>query len=256
MKELKKSNWQPQGERFVAVLDILGFKELVMREDHETTYERLLKLSDHIKRLESPKVEGMEERFWDTDIKTYNFSDSIMVFSKTDSHEDFHVFVHAIEYLMSSAVRMEVPIKGAIAHGNITLNQSQNIYFGQALIDAYLLEEELKYLGVAVHNSINRYVRDNNSVELSSFFREHFIEIKTPLRTGLIKHYNLNWFRKALKDAELFHAGSEEDKTRYLNDLIDKFRVTTSGQPRVYYDNTQLVLEAADQHTVKIINYI
>ena len=45
MDSNKKTKWIPTDKRFVAFLDLLGFKDKVMRSTHEEIYEELHKIS-------------------------------------------------------------------------------------------------------------------------------------------------------------------------------------------------------------------
>ena len=127
----ENSQWNSQPEnRFVAFFDILGFKDSVLKEEHDVIYEKLYKLSNHINVLEKPFT-GENGEIVASNLKTYNFSDSIIIFSKTDSKEDFNTFYLSAIVLFSKAINMGIPLKGGIAHGKITINQSKKIFFGQ-----------------------------------------------------------------------------------------------------------------------------
>lgn len=50
-----KKSWSPTSKRFVCFLDIMGFKDLVMRNSHKEIYDLLTKLSKHRDTLENAK---------------------------------------------------------------------------------------------------------------------------------------------------------------------------------------------------------
>ena len=129
---------------------------------------------------------------------------------------------------MMYAIQQEkpIPLKGAIAAGRMTCNQIKQLYFGQALIDAFLLEENVKYYGVLVHHSAEKYLQLNDFPE--------FRDVKAPLKGGEISHYELNWYNTAIKPGE--------DNPKTVDDCLKNLRLTVSDEPRKYIDNTQKVM--------------
>lgn len=236
----ENSQWNSQPEnRFVAFFDILGFKDSVLKEEHDVIYEKLYKLSNHINVLEKPFT-GENGEIVASNLKTYNFSDSIIIFSKTDSKEDFNTFYLSAIVLFSKAINMGIPLKGGIAHGKITINQSKKIFFGQPLIDAYQIEEDLKYFGIAVHNSIEKYME---KIEVDNKINHFFFEETTPFKSGKIIHKNLNWFLAYAIEKEIEITERNKVKEVILK-KIKEFRLTTSGSPRIYIDNTLNIIES------------
>ncbi len=141
MEKKKTVNWLPTDNRFVAFIDILGFKDLVMRNTHSHIYELLSEISKLRNKIDNWINKG-EDRYLNAELYTVSFSDSIVIFSKSDSIEDFDLFTYGVKWLFAKAIEKSIPMKGALAHGEISLNKSSQIYFGQPIIDAYLLEEE------------------------------------------------------------------------------------------------------------------
>lgn len=228
-----KTKWKNTDKRFVAFLDILGFKDLVMRKSHDEIYEILNKISKTKKVLEkAPSHEKVIAKFGDAEISIVNFSDSIVIFSKNDDPGNFEYFLYAVRWLFSSSIKNGIPIKGGIAYGEISINKSEQIYFGQAIIDAYLIEEDVNYFGVTVHNSFDQFINQNiDNLDMKTIENILFEE-KTPLKCGNITHRNVNWFRL------IEHKNIEDIKK-----VINSFKLNASGSPRKYIDNTLDILE-------------
>ena len=225
-----KTQWKPTDNRFVCFLDILGFKDMVMRSSHEEIYELLNRISADRNKLSTVIDKGLTENpKFDADIYTVSFSDSIVIFSKNDDLVNFKLFIASVNWLFARAIINDIPLKGAVAHGQISLNKTNQIYFGQPIIDAYLLEEEVNYFGVVAHNSIDKYMIVNNFDDKDNYF----FESETPLKSGLITHTNLNWFSKLLKKD-----GDDSTSNDSVIERIVKFKKSTSGSPRKYIDNT------------------
>ncbi|MCB2197647.1 MAG: hypothetical protein KQH79_17440 [Bacteroidetes bacterium] len=230
----KKTSWQPTGNRFVTFIDIMGFKDLVLRSSHKDIYDLLTEISN-IRNYIEKTVDKLDDRYEDAEIYSVSFSDSIILFSKNDSPESFDLQVYSTSYLFARAIEKNIPMKGGIAYGKISLNKSSQIYFGQPLIDAYLLEEEMHYYGVACHHSILDYIYKNESEIRTK--KLHLFECPTPLKSGLITHTNINWFI----DLDRKINNDKNNKRRLEDVFYEKIRILstkTSGKPRKYIDNT------------------
>jgi len=245
-KQTKKLPWKTTDNRFVAFIDILGFKDKVMRDSHEEIYSQLSKISrtkQYIEEVSNNPI--FMRKFGDSDTFIVNFSDSIIVFSKNDSIGNFNFFLEVITYLFSNAINNKIPLKGGISHGKISVNKTEQIYFGQPIIDAYSIEEDVNYLGIVAHNSIDKYISLNikqlNPSELSVMLFEE----KTPLKSGQIEHLNINWFRG------LYTTPNKEERINYIKSTLKDFKSTVSGSPRRYIDNTVDIFEKTQIKQIK-----
>lgn len=201
-------------DRFIVFLDIMGFKDRVARTDHDSLLSQLEKLNSEIsKHINNNKEHG---------IKLSQFSDSILIYSSNSSTKSLESISKVTCNVMQTAIKAGFPLKGAIAKGKITCDTIKQLYFGQALIDAYLLEENVKYYGVLAHNSVEADIKKLDSQTL-------FHDIEAPLKSGTVCHYELAW-HIADRDA------SKSDLT--------KIRETVSGDPRKYIDNTLKVIDS------------
>lgn len=235
-ENLKRTNWINTDKRFVAFLDILGFKDMVMRSSHSEIYEKLNEISKAKQWLEEmPNSNNLKTKIGNGEIYTVSFSDSIVIFSKNDDIENFRFFIVSVMWFFRKAIENKTPMKGGIAHGEISLNKSKQIYFGQAIIDAYQMEEEVNYLGVTAHNSIDQYINNFKEQIEMEFLNSIVVEFETPLKCGNIIHKNLNWFDELKNVASI---ENESDKSEVIINFIKQFRLTSSGSPRRYVENT------------------
>lgn len=239
--KIKKTKWIPTDRRFVAFFDILGFKDLVMRSTHNQIYEKLNQISKTKKWLEDlANDESTQYKVGNGEIYTVSFSDSIVLFSKNDDHENFIFFLVAVRWFFAKAIDNKIPMKGGIACGEISLNKSEQIYFGQAIIDAYLIEEDVNYFGVTAHNSIEEYINENESELDMEYVNTILFDCLTPLKCGKIEHKNVNWF---LKLKEIEDINDVKKMKSVSEEVVKEFRNRTSGAPRKYIDNTLEVLK-------------
>ena len=202
--------------RFVAFLDIMGFKERVRR----TTHNKLLtQLTDFNKAITS-----YIGKYQNTEIQLAQFSDSIVLFSNDTTQKSLKTIAEVTRGIMQTAIKQQIPLKGAIAQGQITCDIPKQLFFGQALIDAYLLEENIHYYGILIHHSAENYVIKYGDTNI-------FKDIKAPLKSGKISHYELSWY---IEDDER----NAEEKIIEISKALNDIRLTVSDAPRKYIDNT------------------
>ncbi len=197
-------------ERIVSFLDIMGFKDLVARQSETNIQNRLRDLSTFI----------AENVGTDNGMTFSIFSDSIVIFSKDDSAESFQMLLHTTSNIMKHSIMLGLPIKGAMAMGTCTVTQSNknSFFFGQPIIDAYMLEENIVFYGVVLHHTLEAMAQEMVNKGEKIIF-DHLV----PLKKGCSCHYVLDWFT--------------EEKANNLNRLR-AIRCTVSDSPRRYIDNT------------------
>ena len=203
--------------RFVVFLDIMGFKDKVAHKEHEAV---LKKLQDFQSRIASNvALEGNNNS-----IQLAQFSDSIILFSSDTRSTSLVSLAKITTNVMLSALELNFPLKGAIAKGKITCDLQKQLFFGQALIDAYLLQEDVKSYTVLVHHTAEVDVKN----------KPQFREVKAYLKSGSIIHRELNWYGGNNQDNE------RKDQTRKV---LQQLRQTVSNAPRIYIDNTLSLIE-------------
>ncbi|WP_291048101.1 MULTISPECIES: hypothetical protein, partial [unclassified Empedobacter] len=95
-----KTNWKTTDFRFVAFLDILGFKDSIMRNTHDEIYSRLTSINKFKKSIEKTNYSThLDGCYSDTEVYIVNFSDSIVIFSKNDDKYNFEYFLIMVRYL-------------------------------------------------------------------------------------------------------------------------------------------------------------
>jgi hypothetical protein len=217
---MKATNkWKQTTNRFVAFFDIMGFKDLVLKKDHEHIVTLLKSLSERRKELGNANnftIQVGKVKMGES--KSFTFSDSIIFFTKGDSPSDLNKILLDCLYMLSQSLKYQIPIKGAISYGKITVDKTNSIYFGQPIIDAFLLHEELQMFSVIADNEFEKRVKETNSKTL-----KQFKFYKTPLKSGKANHYILQPI--------------DPGKIEMLENL-NKLYNTVSGKPRQYIDNT------------------
>ena len=232
MESSKNTNWEPTCNRFVAFLDIMGFKDMVSRKKHADIYNMLNSISKVSEEI------AKKQEFASKNVYITTFSDSIVIFSKDDTQWSLQQFVTAVTDMFANMIFKSIPVKGACAHGEISVNQKRAIFFGQPQIDAFLLQEDVNYYGIVCHNSYDKYLDDSKDEKTKIYLN---YRLKTKLKSGDITHYNLDWFTPVKSIA------NKESKSLYddvgIEEIIGKLYFETSGSPRKYIDNTMEMYE-------------
>lgn len=223
--------------RYVVFLDIMGFKERVARNTHAKLCKELSEFNRQITDIVNAKpkklkniLSGQEANSEEVTkesseeangIILAQFSDSIVLFTQNDSSESLETIAKAAGDIVRKALTREepIPIKGALAQGEITCDVPKQLFFGQALIDAYLLEEDVQYYGIVVHHTAEKSV-----IALKSPL---FEDKSLPLKSGNIAHYELVWYNGHSQEVE---------------EGLDRVRLSVSDAPRKYVDNTRKML--------------
>ena len=73
--------------------------------------------------------------------------------------EGLNLIIRAGATIMKECMKEIFPINGAIVKGKFSCDTEKNIFFGQALVDAYLLQSTLFYYGLAVHPNVDMDIK-------------------------------------------------------------------------------------------------
>lgn len=226
------NSWGRNAERFVLYLDIMGFKDRVSRTDHQILRNQLIDFSKKWK----TKIKPLETN---EHIKYAQFSDSIIVTTDKTEQKQLNLITRTAIIIMQEALKLGFPIKGALSCGKFSFEESEELYFGQPLVDAFLLEEKVFYYGVVVHNTAEKKVK-----QASSRCKDFYSKIDIPLKDGSVNHYQLNW-----------NMMNELNDTENITDIaikwLESIEEQVSGRPRVYIQNTRKVLSNINETNKK-----
>lgn len=233
--------WTLTTNRFVVLLDILGFKDLVARETHQTILDMLYQ----VRKANSFIFEN--NKYFTDDVYIVTFSDSLILFSRGNKRYDFNQILTVSTNLMARMIEFCVPVKGALAYGKITVDKENNLFFGQPIIDSYLLGEQLSYLGIVAHHSINKYISNYDQLDLS-LLTINLLEFETPFKFGKSTHHNIFWpfsvgrMPDHIKKVN-FEKTTDNFHKIYALKCLKELKAKCSGSPRKYIDNTIEIIE-------------
>jgi hypothetical protein len=231
----KIKNWNPTCERFVAFLDIMGFRDRVFRESHDNVKKMLESLHPAIKNIEDIarrrldkinhiRAEKVVHSAFPIAIIPILFSDSIILISSDDSESAAHEMIFIVGWILCKAINSGIPIKGAVAYGEQTADLNKSLYFGKPLIDAYELQNEIQLYGVVLHHTMERYLKNANMMDKFENFT--VFKLLAPMKSGKITHNLVDWTIYFKQEK----GNLKESVSELYNDI--------SGYPRKYVDNT------------------
>ncbi len=216
-----QENWEVTTERYCAFFDIMGFKDMVARNTHEDILSKLEILKKYLSKVEQFHL---EKQITDvTEIgksRTVTFSDSVMIFTENDSVPSLQKILLDSCYILYRALENKIPIKGAISFGKITVDFEKLFFFGQPIIDSYLLHDQLQLYTAIIDNTVEKRI---NLQDLHPEIKELYTNYKTPIKGGKVNHLII---RPPKINIELETEG------------LKKIYETVSGSPRIYVDNT------------------
>ncbi len=232
--------WDVDGNHYVLFLDIMGFKDRVARTKHSELRQLLLDFVDEKRLLPLMKDDKGEL------LKIARFSDSIILCSMNCTNKSLNRLIKAAIVLMHHALECGFALKGAIAKGELTFDTENGLIFGQSIVDAYLLEEELKFYGIVCHHTMEEDIEDyiKKPIKRGKYIIQLPIaDILIYLKTGMSKH-------KAVLYNKLTRSLESKDYTDTLIRNLKGLSMTVSGSPRIYIDNTLKFFDETKEITV------
>lgn len=229
--------WDDDGPHYVLFLDIMGFKDRVSRTDHSVLRQQLTDF------VNEKRLLPLKEDKKGTLLHIARFSDSIIVGTNNCSKKSLNRLTKASVVLMHHALECGFALKGAVAKGELTFDVENGLIFGQSIVDAYLLEEELKFYGVVFHhtveNDIEEFLKEpirhgNNKVILPVG------DISVSLKSGKSIHKTILYNR-------MNRSLETKDYTAVLKKNLRNIANTVSGSPRIYIDNTLTFFETINK---------
>ena len=132
--------------RYLLLLDILGFRELITTREPDEIYA----IVDHA--LESfDRWQKLND-----DFRTIYYSDTILFYQDPLGYGDWAFLdVYAVgAFLLASLLAKGIPARGSISFGDFVVRKDSRkkheVYFGKALIEAYDAQERENWIGITI----------------------------------------------------------------------------------------------------------
>lgn len=245
--------------RFIAFLDILGFKELIENNDiHyvEKLYDKFepsllysLALTNfrwRVNNLSNPGLPDLDK----IPLNSLTISDSIIIWTDDSTAYSFVQLLNTVKYHLGLSFQYGVPLRGGITFGEFVVksgshnkSKKQNEFItilGKPLTKAYLLENQAEWAGCIVDDSCIEFYDNLESNADSEFLQQINLlkRYKVPFKNGEIKDYytiNLTNFGNRLDRSLVRKAFSEHNKRVNNWSVENKIRNTEK-----YWDDTEI----------------
>ena len=149
--------WKPNGtsiaKRYVANLDVLGFKQQLFRDGLSAVFSNYQGLQVYLKHG-GTKFTLLGTLFGTTvglsGAAPYMLiSDTILLWC--DENGDVESFVEVCGSIIANASTTGMFLRGAIAFGETIIDPLTSTFLGQPLVDAYIAEQSQEWVGLGIH---------------------------------------------------------------------------------------------------------
>jgi hypothetical protein len=130
-------------EKYVAFLDVLGFSEMVGKEDTTRLQIYFNKVLDAFEVFDKEKAT----------IQKLMVSDSIILIAPK-TKVDFKILIRAIQSIQTYLIKEGIILRGAVSKGKVYYDETNKLIVGQGYIRAYKLEAEAIYPRVIIDPAI------------------------------------------------------------------------------------------------------
>jgi len=165
-------------DRFVGLLDVMGFKDRIYKSFHDNVKDVLYSLHENLYDIINvPGKFNNAPSVLFPRIKVVMFSDTILLISMGSTLDDFIQISYLTGWVLKHCLLTHIPIKGAMSFGTFTADFEKSVYVGRPLVDDHLLQEELKYYGVIADCTVEDQMKNDMGL-----FQKYFIKYKTPFK--------------------------------------------------------------------------
>lgn len=232
--------------RFVAMLDILGFKELLRQKGlkiiHQLMQDLFKSTRTGTKRDYQAIINGKIYRHPAVRLNYFIFSDTILIWKDYQEVKNndkniqgkcklFREFNHGISRVLENALLRRISLRGGIAFGesiiNIDKKGNNHEVIGQPIIDAYLLGEAQDWVGVAFHSSCLPFIEKDCDSSVKKY--EHIPYHKKRLKmisNGRETKYSLEWGGQQQVKEILKEIFVELKKANKSEKILNKYKRT------------------------------
>lgn len=213
-----------QTRRWVSYLDLLGFTELIQTKNWVYVF------SYYARALEYCNTErgfGLVEKTW--------FSDTFLLYTPDDSGSSFGAIEATTRWFMYFLITGGIPVRGAMSCADFYADKQNNLFFGEALVEAYDYGENQDWIGFVLSPSC---VKQMTAIGLPAEQRLNYAYWKIPYKKP---HENLPEKLPACILGSSVKINDRNPCTAKLNEMKGR---TKRSKDVVKYENTIQFIEA------------
>lgn len=228
--ETLQFDWKIRAERYVAFLDIMGYKNMISTWEHSKLYSLMAELGDAVQTSdEATRISRFESGGKQIEMKAQLarsafFSDSILIISRDVESDSFFGLLFGVLKAIFTLFRSGVPYRGGIGRGTIVADFERSIFFGQPIVDAYLLEESLNWYGVAL--------------PANSFEGLCETDEEKPNGWVALTYHRTVSTKQGPQELQIINWPAFVNNEQKIKELLEPFQNTHSDKLNSYYQNT------------------
>jgi len=124
------------GKKWVSCFDLLGFSKL--------TNDSIIQAFDRVERC---LLEAKQESLCDHKLRRAWFSDTFLFYTEDDSSSSFGAIDLLSKNFFEMALLRNIPMRGAMACDEFYADETNRIFIGSALVDAFRFGEKCNWVG-------------------------------------------------------------------------------------------------------------
>ena len=173
--------------RYIALFDILGFKQIVERN----LLDRVVKAFASFIIGTSMARKFVTDVYEQAEISYRIFSDTILVYSEKDTKEALLNMVRFCQLMVSMMFADGILLRGAITKGDVFISEENGVFVGKPIVRAYLMEQDQEWVGCWIDDQCIEAI---NAEYLVRLMNDDIVEYEVPLKSGDVKRrLALNW---------------------------------------------------------------
>ena len=185
------------GRYTIALCDILGFSELVKKNDLCTLVDKSLAW------LRQSLHHSMHKNGFPTDVPSIAavnehrklgiawFSDTILLYTRMDDDEAVQELFATVGWLLFETMIGGPRIRAGIAHGEAFIDPANSLYVGEPIIEAYRMEQCQNWSGAALCSSA--FERMPADAQTGAFDDWWVVPYPVPTKSGVCQTLAINW---------------------------------------------------------------
>lgn len=261
--------------KYVAFLDILGFKETLKKM-------KQLEAEEYISKFSSTAFKEWE-KIKPALLEGYIVSDSFIIYSKSVSEDSLKALLRLVDSICKKEFsENSILIRGAIASGDFErikakelVSLKKGLIVGQAYIDAYLLEGSIKMPGIALSESV---YKDLNNID--EFSKNLFDVKKGKENIHILRYLSVDYFLEEMRleqfvclatnsqwlphyyNAIYFAFARENNDKKVQQVFANIFNLVCKGNPRDYWRDIDRFIRNAfhpdvdDRFQTRLLKYL
>lgn len=183
------TNYGDVTRRFVACMDVLGFKNeleknvMTLADAYTTAVMISRRTKDSCRTVDKNPgviIIGKEREVSEIPefphiVEVAVFSDSIFVFTDDESSDSLTNLCEYIFLVYREFLSKELPLRGGIAAGEAILLPEERIYLGQAIVEAYKIEQSLDLTGIVLQPGLKSPATAEAEVTFKSGLKQRML---------------------------------------------------------------------------------